>query len=341
MRRKHCKLDWKLFGKDIVLAIKSLSFTIIESTYPTGSYAVSPVTVTIDIMSLSLVCIWIFVLGISASPPRIAYVRDLLREFEPISNGTTNIVGGTIVEPHSNPWQVLLYFKEGNAWYICGGILVDPLFVLTAAHCGGAKPRNYEVWLGEHDRSSSDDGILYSVESVTVSENYNKNSLDSDYALLKLKTAADITNTKIATIPLGTRKILSGEQCVITGWGTTSSGSTSRYLQGTAVSALNNTECSAKWSGVTVTDNMLCAGNGPQGVCPGDSGGPLICQTDGAWEVHGITSWGHRDCGTSGFPDVYTRISINYADISGIISGTGTVSGDGTGNVGRGRGNKP
>ena len=43
------------------------------------------------------------------------------------------IIGGQVESPqHSNPWQVLLRISTNS---ICGGSLIDPKFVLTAAHC--------------------------------------------------------------------------------------------------------------------------------------------------------------------------------------------------------------
>jgi secreted trypsin-like serine protease len=64
-----------------------------------------------------------------------------------------------------------------------------------------------------------------------------------------------------------------------------------------------------------ISGNMLCAGidNGTMDACFGDSGGPLIVQSGGTWQV-GIVSWGPGNgCGLTGLFGVYTRIS-NYTD---------------------------
>ena len=46
---------------------------------------------------------------------------------------TTRIVGGTVAPANSWPWQVMVTDEYGNNF--CGGSLVDPYWVVTAAHC--------------------------------------------------------------------------------------------------------------------------------------------------------------------------------------------------------------
>ena len=57
---------------------------------------------------------------------------------------------------------------------------------------------------------------------------------------------------------------------------------------------------------------MLCAGYLLSMVgdsCHGDSGGPLTCKRpDGAWEVHGVTSFGGLRCAEEGHPGIYARV---------------------------------
>ena len=48
----------------------------------------------------------------------------------------SRIVGGDGAVPHSWPWQILLYkYKDGRHRAMCGGSLLNPKFIVTAAHC--------------------------------------------------------------------------------------------------------------------------------------------------------------------------------------------------------------
>jgi secreted trypsin-like serine protease len=59
---------------------------------------------------------------------------------------------------------------------------------------------------------------------------------------------------------------------------------------------------------------MVCAGTGTSNACYGDSGGPLMMMdSQGRWNVVGITSFGLGGCAQEGVPTVYTRVD-KYLD---------------------------
>lgn len=84
-------------------------------------------------------------------------------------------------------------------------------------------------------------------------------------------------------------------------------GPASGYLQDVSLKVVNQAECVSLYADFNaVTERMICAGNmaGGQGVCDGDSGGPMA--QDGA--LVGITSWS-KGCGVARQPAVGTRIT--------------------------------
>lgn len=66
----------------------------------------------------------------------------------------SRIVGGEAAIPHSWPWQAELQIKKeasGAFHFKCGGTLITPQYVVTAAHCvfGMPFPQSYKIRLGE------------------------------------------------------------------------------------------------------------------------------------------------------------------------------------------------
>ncbi len=220
------------------------------------------------------------------------------------------IVGGTEVDPAcpdcKYPFMVSIQSTGYWGGHFCGGSLVRPDWVITAAHCvQGESASQLRVKIGLHNVNGTTGSETKLVDQIIVHPNYSGNSLDNDYALLHLTTESDFE-----PIQLITENAHDNEPVMSTtmGWGATSSGGWgSTYLLEVDVPIDNSCGNYSNWE---ITNNMVCAGdnNGGEDSCQGDSGGPLIMTNgDGEYELIGIVSWGYG-CADAGYPGVYSRI---------------------------------
>ncbi|UMM19062.1 hypothetical protein L5515_014839 [Caenorhabditis briggsae] len=93
------------------------------------------------------------------------------------------LIGGSETRPHAWPWTVQLLSRLGQ--HRCGGSLIDPNFVLTAAHCFAKDRRrtSYSVRVGGH-RSGS--GSPHRVTAVSIHPWYNIGFPSSyDFAIMR------------------------------------------------------------------------------------------------------------------------------------------------------------
>lgn len=252
------------------------------------------------------------------------------------SNPEPRVVGGQNTSASSYPWQAGLVLSSakfsGNDHdrLFCGGSLIAPRIVLTAAHCvwdtdpdnppatsdfldDAMEPNDLQVILGRTTMSGSG-GTVHAVSGISISPHWSEASFHSDFALLVLAAPSSRKPIKIAG-PGEWALWLPGRKAEGTGWGKLheSDTDTSDTLQRAVLPVIADGTCGSAgvYGSAFNVSSMVCAGYLPGGrdTCAGDSGGPLQAPIDGGGRrLVGVTSWGDG-CARANAPGVYTRVA--------------------------------
>ncbi|WP_247695210.1 trypsin-like serine protease [Streptomyces sp. B93] len=230
------------------------------------------------------------------------------------------IIGGTTTGIANAPWMAQLWYYDevSDTGFFCGGAVVAPTKILTAAHCvqGYDWYANGAIVTGTA-QLPSDDGDLH---GGTVSgvwrqwshPSYSARTIDNDIAVLTLPNPVKATPIRMTT-STDTSNYAAGTQAKVYGWGRTTSTSQdiSETLKVATLPIQSDATCSGFYGADFVKGHMVCAGTpatgsdaGTTSACNGDSGGPLVVNN----RIVGVVSWGVKDCVAEGAYSVFSKV---------------------------------
>ncbi|NWQ81255.1 GRAB protein, partial [Columbina picui] len=214
------------------------------------------------------------------------------------------IIGGQEAQPHSRPYMAYLSIGSESGRSQCGGFLIRPHAVLSAAHCVAV---NITVTLGAHSiRKKELSQQKFDIGHWVIHPNYSGNTLANDIMLLKLKPKAKLTKeVRHVPLPRHNEHVKPGTICKVAGWGWISTtGDKTSVLMEADLKVQSDDTCEKSFKRNYLHESMICCGDedSKKSTSRGDSGGPLVCNG----KAHGIVSYGRRNCI---FPKVFTRVS--------------------------------
>lgn len=248
---------------------------------------------------------------------------------------TPRVIGGIEATPGAWPFMVSLIDSSAPTsadGQFCGGTLIGPRHVLTAAHCvdrgyGPIEPSQVVVQIGGGDLSFAPLSGTEEVIGVAVHPSFNPNTLENDLAILKLRNPSAVTPVSLPPAA-GTSLYPEGTIGTVVGWGATKKladslfGGTFLYpfkLNQGSVPIASDQTCTNELGRYFRGDTMMCAGQKASSAgasdaidaCYGDSGGPLLVDGGSGTKIQvGVVSWG-IECGSSLTRGVYSEISSN------------------------------
>lgn len=249
----------------------------------------------------------------------------LLSPFAAGAQVKPRIIGG-VATSTPQPWVASLQYSGRHG---CGGSLIAPQWVVTAAHCLEDRQSNpappSSVRLGSLDNRSGGQNIPVAQTIKHPSWNGRVGS-GYDIALIRLSSPVNgITPIKIGYNPS------SGAGLRLFGWGDTSASGSSgtRYLKQLDTRVISPSNCTSYRTG------EICISESSSGSsCYGDSGGPAITTGDGL--LVGATSRGGGSSATCGVGNgLYTSVPYYRSWIERYVAlGGGTTPPSGCAAIG-------
>lgn len=264
--------------------------------------------------------------GLAAPIPAAAVVHG--------RDGGVGDTGSAIVIGLAMDWQ-----RDGDLdrAHFCGGTLVGPRIVVTAAHCVRGREAGQLVagYVASGDLRDQD-AVVRRVSRMVVHPDFNNSTLENDIAVLHLSGPMTGVPVVIPARAADAGLTAAGATVQAAGWGRLGSDAgypnvvqladltvfpDSSCGEGTERYLIGDVEFRAWPMDEVFADLMLCAigidvDRQVVDTCVGDSGGPLIGGSGDGLRLVGLVSWGPQSCAEdappldeAGRPGVYTRLS--------------------------------
>ncbi|KAG5669666.1 hypothetical protein PVAND_017549 [Polypedilum vanderplanki] len=264
----------------------------------------------------------------------IDWIDNIINSREPPNNENSisiafcnarnsKIAGGEEAEIGEFPYHVHIMSNSRFFRLMCGGALIKPNWVLTAALCI-LEANDVTLYFGIVDRLSIDGFIIQvrNSDHFFLHPNYDGFNQDEPFndniGLIYLQGVDLLDFENVALISLPTNYISEnfvGENAIATGFGATDDPptSTSQYMKFVSMPIIENDDCNVAYNG-SVNERKICTDTtGGRSTCFGDFGAPLIVERNNEKILIGIANLKYMGGCTVGQPGVFTRVT-SYLD---------------------------
>jgi secreted trypsin-like serine protease len=255
-----------------------------------------------------------------------------------------SIVGGGPADFANWEFTIALFGEQrGRPRFRCGGSVIAPTKVLTAAHCVyGTDADALTVVAGRPRLTDTSTGERIEVGSYAIHPVFDLRRTVHDFAVITLATATSQPAIALPTTDEAEAATTVGSRLRVAGWGAPDPYGVRRpkglRLKKTAQRVLRAGRCirgytrhifdpelticalgkrAPRWSRITRPLSFLLGGSIHNSPCRGDSGGPLVADTPGGPRQVGLVSFGGGACGARRFPAAYARVATDLAFIQG------------------------
>ncbi|CAG9788166.1 unnamed protein product [Diatraea saccharalis] len=247
--------------------------------------------------------------------PEATRRKQLEEEAAKTGQDIQRIVGGQITAISAVPYQVgILIHVTASLTSMCGGSLISPTRIISAAHCqndGNFNAIAFTAILGSANFFSG--GVRIWTNDIVNHPQWNPATIDNDITVVRIPQVTYTNVIQPIALPIGAEvnNLFTGQIALASGFGRIADGNVAQnqLLHSVSLPIISNFQCSLTFGGFIRSTNICTSGAGGMGTCQGDSGGPLVVTSGNRQILVGVTSFGSAAGCTVGFPAAYARIT--------------------------------